>query len=78
MNSFFGGNGFNIVDRGRGFLMDKSILTKRTNIDDDEVTFENAWGVCDEDIYNKVLKEADRAYGAGQPFFDFVMTKSGM
>ncbi|RIV68229.1 LTA synthase family protein [Flagellimonas aequoris] len=76
MNSFFGGNGFNIVDRGRGFLMDKSIRTKRTNIDDDEVTFENAWGVCDEDIYNKVLKEADRAYGAGQPFFDFVMTTS--
>jgi len=76
MNSFFGGNGFNIVDRGRGFLMDKSILTKRTNIDDDEVTFENAWGVCDEDIYNKVLKEADQAYGAGQPFFDFVMTTS--
>ena len=76
MNSFFGGNGFNIVDRGRGFLLDKSILTKRTNIDDDEVTFENAWGVCDEDIYNKVLKEADQAYGAGQPFFDFVMTTS--
>ena len=76
MNSFFGGNGFNIVDRGRGFLLDKSIQTKRTNIDDDEVTFENAWGVCDEDIYNKVLKEADRAYGAGQPFFDFVMTTS--
>ncbi|MFD2098140.1 LTA synthase family protein [Flagellimonas iocasae] len=76
MNSFFGGNGFNIVDRGRGFLMDKSILTKRTNIDDDEVTFENAWGVCDEDIYNKVLKEGDRAYGEGHPFFDFVMTTS--
>lgn len=76
MNSFFGGNGFNIVDRGRGFLLDKSIQTKRTNIDDDEVTFENAWGVCDEDIYNKVLKEADRTYGEGQPFFDFVMTTS--
>lgn len=76
MNSFFGGNGFNIVDRGRGFLLDKSIRTKRTNIDDGEVTFENAWGVCDEDIYNKVLKEADRAHGAGQPFFDFVMTTS--
>lgn len=76
MNSFFGGNGFNIVDRGRGFLLDKGIQTKRTNIDDDEVTFENAWGVCDADIYNKVLKEADRAYGEGQPFFDFVMTTS--
>lgn len=76
MNTYFGGNGFNIVDRGRGFLLDESITTTRTNIEDDEVTFENAWGVCDEDIYNKVLKEADKAYETGEPFFDFVMTTS--
>ncbi|ADV49092.1 sulfatase [Cellulophaga algicola DSM 14237] len=76
MNTYFGGNGFNIVDRGRGFLLDKSIRTTRTNIEDDEVTFENAWGVCDEDIYNKVLKEADKAFTTGKPFFDFVMTTS--
>lgn len=76
MNSYFGGNGFNIVDRGRGFLLDKSITTTRTNIEDDEVTFENAWGVCDDDIYNKVLKEADKAHLTGKPFFDFVMTTS--
>lgn len=76
MNTYFGGNGFNIVDRGRGFLLDKSITTTRTNIEDDEVTFENAWGVCDEDIYNKVIKEADKAYNTGTPFFDFVMTTS--
>jgi phosphoglycerol transferase MdoB-like AlkP superfamily enzyme len=76
MNTFFGGNGFNIVNRGRGFLLDKDINVKRTNIEDDEVTFENAWGVCDTDIYNKVLKEADKAYQTGKPFFDFVMTTS--
>ncbi|WP_028283551.1 LTA synthase family protein [Olleya marilimosa] len=76
MNTYFGGNGFNIVDRGRGFLLDKSITTTRTNIEDDEVTFENAWGVCDMDIYNKVLKEADKAHKTGTPFFDFVMTTS--
>ena len=76
MNTYFGGNGFNIVDRGRGFLLDESITTTRTNIEDDEVTFENAWGVCDEDIYNKVIKEADKAYETGEPFFDFVMTTS--
>ncbi len=76
MNSFFGGNGFNIVDRGRGFLMDESITTTRTNIEDDEVTFENAWGIADEDIYNKVIKVADEAHSAGKPFFDFVMTTS--
>ena len=76
MNTYFGGNGFNIIDRGRGFLLDASIKTKRTNIDDNEVTFENAWGVCDEDIYNKVLKEADKAALTNIPFFNFVMTTS--
>jgi phosphoglycerol transferase MdoB-like AlkP superfamily enzyme len=76
MNTYFGGNGFNIVDRGRGFLLDKSINTTRTNIEDDEVTFENAWGVCDMDIYSKVLKEADKAHKSGKLFFDFVMTTS--
>ncbi|MCB0446047.1 MAG: sulfatase-like hydrolase/transferase [Gelidibacter sp.] len=76
MNTFFGGNGFNIIDRGRGFLLDSNIKTKRTNIEDEEVTFENAWGVCDEDIYNKVLNEADKSYEEGTPFFDFIMTTS--
>lgn len=76
MNNYFGGNGFNIVDRGRGFLLDSSIKTTRTNINDEEVTFENAWGVCDEDIYNKVLKEADEAFIKEEPFFNFVMTTS--
>ena len=76
MNTYFGGNGFNIVDRGRGFLLDKSITTTRTNIEDDEVTFENAWGVCDTDIYNKVLQQADMSFQNGTRFFDFVMTTS--
>ncbi len=76
MNSYFGGNGFNIIDRGRGFLLDSNIKTKRTNIEDEEVTHENAWGVCDADIYNKVLSEADKTYNEGRPFFDFVMTTS--
>jgi len=76
MNTYFGGNGFNIIDRGRGFLLDNSIKTKRTNIEDDEIIFENAWGVSDEDIYNKVLKEADKTFNEGMPFFDFIMTTS--
>ncbi len=76
MNTFFGGNGFNIIDRGRGFLMDADIDTQRINIEDEEVTFENAWGVADADIYNKVLKEADKSAQKGIPFFDFVMTTS--
>ncbi len=76
MNQFFGGNGFEIVDRGRGYLMGDEFSAKRTNIEDDEVTFENAWGVCDEDIYRKVIKEADLNYKNNKPFFNFVMTTS--
>jgi len=76
MNTFFGGNNFNIVDRSRGFILEDHIDTQRTNIEDPEVTFENAWGVCDEDIYSKVINEADENYKNGNVFFDFIMTTS--
>lgn len=76
MDKYFSGNGFDIVDRGRGFLPSGDIVTSRKNIEDEEVTFENAWGVCDEDIYHKVLKEADLAFATGDLFFDFIMTTS--
>ncbi|MGV7107552.1 sulfatase-like hydrolase/transferase [Flavobacterium sp. U410] len=47
-----------------------------TPISDNEVTFENAWGICDEDIYNQSLKFADNAADKKSPFFQFVMTTS--
>lgn len=76
MDKYFSGNGFDVVDRGRGFLPTGDIVTNRKNIEDDEVTFENAWGVCDGDIYRKVLKEADLSFETGKPFFNFIMTTS--
>lgn len=76
MNAYFGGNGFSIYDRGRGSVLSDKIKTTRNNIDDSEVTFENAWGICDEDIFNKMLKVADKQYQSKQPFFNFVMTTS--
>ncbi len=62
MNYFFENNGYSIVDR--------------TAIPDDEVTFSNAWGVCDQDLFNRVLKEADLSYAAGKPFLNLAMTTS--
>ena len=59
MNAYFGGNGFTIYDRGRGSVLSDKIKTVRNNISDDEVTFENAWGICDADIYSKMIKVAD-------------------
>ena len=76
MNNFFGGQGFDIVDRDRGNPLSDDIATIRYKIPDNEVSFENAWGICDEDIYRQAIKYADKSYDAGAPFFHFVMTTS--
>lgn len=62
MNYFFGRNGFDIVDR--------------SDFAKDEITFSNAWGVCDEDLFRKVVQEAGKSHDAGKPFFSMVMTTS--
>jgi phosphoglycerol transferase MdoB-like AlkP superfamily enzyme len=62
MNYFFSHNGFATVDK-----MDFSR---------DEVTFDNAWGACDEDLFRKVIKEANSSYVGRKPFFSIVMTTS--
>lgn len=62
MNYFFGNNGFEIVDRAK--------------FSKDEISFANAWGVADEDLFDKTIKEADLSYGANKPFLNFVMTTS--
>lgn len=62
MNAFFEGNGFTAFDR--------------TDFADSDVTFSNVWGVCDEDLYNQVIKQADISYKNKKPFMDVVMTTS--
>jgi phosphoglycerol transferase MdoB-like AlkP superfamily enzyme len=62
MNYFYEKNGFATVDR--------------TNFAKEEITFTNAWGVCDEDLFMKVIKEGDLSYASKKPFFSVVMTTS--
>ncbi len=62
MNAFFAANGYRIVDRG--------------TVDDADVTFANAWGACDGDLYRWTLREADADHAAGKPFHFFLMTTS--
>ncbi len=62
MNHFFASNGYDIVDR--------------TDFAANEVTFANAWGVCDEDLFDKTIRMGDLSHAAGRPFFSFVMTTS--
>jgi phosphoglycerol transferase MdoB-like AlkP superfamily enzyme len=62
MNYFFSHNGFDIVDRG--------------DLGKNEITFANVWGVCDEDLFRRVVRESARSFAAGRPFFHVVMTTS--
>ncbi len=62
MNYFFGNNGFEVVDRN--------------NFSKDEISFANVWGVADEDLFNKAIKEADKSYSQNKPFFSFIATTS--
>ncbi len=76
MNQYFGSNGFNIIDRGRNIMPGDDFKTTRSTIKDSLVHFENAWGICDEDLYDAVIKDADEKYAGGKLFYDFVMTTS--
>jgi len=62
MNAYFGNNGFKVVDR--------------ESFKSNEITFSNVWGVCDEDLFDKSIQEADHSYRDKKPFFSFVMTTS--
>jgi phosphoglycerol transferase MdoB-like AlkP superfamily enzyme len=62
MNAFYSGNGYRIVDQ-----------TEFTN---EEMTFTNAWGVSDDVIFNRTIKEADKDFAEKKPFFFQIMTTS--
>jgi phosphoglycerol transferase MdoB-like AlkP superfamily enzyme len=62
MNAFFSGNGFQTVDRA--------------DLSPEEISFSNIWGVCDEDLLARVIKESDRSFRGRGPFFSIVMTTS--
>jgi len=76
MNQYFSGNGYNIMDRGRNILPGDDLQSKRQIIPDSLVSFENAWGISDEDLYDAVIRDADKHHAAGKLFYDFVMTTS--
>ncbi|MGI9245797.1 MAG: LTA synthase family protein [Steroidobacteraceae bacterium] len=61
MNSFYEGNGFEVLDR--------------TDIER-QVRFENVWGVSDEDLFDMAITHFGRQHAAGQPFFSIIMTTS--
>ncbi len=61
MNSFFSGNGFSIIDQG--------------DFQNDEITFSNAWGVCDEDLFKKAITTIQNQ-DKTKPFLMLMLTTS--
>lgn len=62
MGDFFGGNGYDIIDK-------KSFAPE-------EISFSNIWGVCDEDMYRKAIKVMNSEAEKSKPFFNHIMTVS--
>jgi phosphoglycerol transferase MdoB-like AlkP superfamily enzyme len=62
MNAFFAGNGYRVIDRRQ--------------LAEDEQGFTTIWGAADEYLYLRAMREADKSYAAGRPFFSLLMTTS--
>lgn len=62
MNAFFSGNGYRIVDQ--------------SSIDEQDISFKNAWGMSDEDLYKQAIKLADADHANQVPFLLQLMTTS--
>lgn len=62
MNYFFENNGYDIVDRA--------------SMSPDEIHFANIWGIADEDLFDKTIKEMDASWARGKPSFNMLMTTS--
>jgi len=62
MNYFFGNNGYEVIDRNA--------------IKKEDIHYENIWGVADEDLFTLSIKELDKNYSQGKPFFTQIMTVS--
>jgi phosphoglycerol transferase MdoB-like AlkP superfamily enzyme len=62
MEAFFSGNGYTVIDR--------------TALKPEEITYENIWGVADEDLFRHAIGELDKRHAARKPFFAHIMTVS--
>jgi phosphoglycerol transferase MdoB-like AlkP superfamily enzyme len=62
MQDFFGGNGYDVVDK--------------SSLKPNEISFSNIWGVCDEDMAKKAIQVMNEEAKTGKPFFNHWMTVS--
>jgi phosphoglycerol transferase MdoB-like AlkP superfamily enzyme len=62
MREFFESNHFGVLDQG--------------DIPSELVHFSNAWGICDQDVFDFAVTRANDDYKAGKKFFQLILTTS--
>jgi phosphoglycerol transferase MdoB-like AlkP superfamily enzyme len=62
MGYFFSNNGYKVVDRSA--------------LKDEEIDYENIWGVADENLFTLAIREIDKTVDTGKPAFVHIMTTS--
>jgi phosphoglycerol transferase MdoB-like AlkP superfamily enzyme len=62
MNYFFSHNGYQVIDR--------------TSLEDEEIDYENIWGVADENLFDLALREIDTRITQHKSVFAHIMTTS--
>lgn len=62
MSYFFSNNRYDVVDRSA--------------LDDNEIAYENIWGVADENLFTLALREIDKSVNDSKPVFAHIMTTS--
>ncbi|HEY8933921.1 MAG TPA: sulfatase-like hydrolase/transferase, partial [Cyclobacteriaceae bacterium] len=62
MNYFFANNGYEVADRSR--------------LSDNEIDYENIWGVADENLFTLATREIENTIAKGKPAFAHIMTTS--
>jgi phosphoglycerol transferase MdoB-like AlkP superfamily enzyme len=62
MQTYFQGNGFEIIDKA--------------SYPKEDIIFSNIWGTCDEDSYRVALDDFDRKAATGKPFHSIIFTIS--
>ncbi len=60
MNYFFSNNGYEVVDRSA--------------LNDDEIDYENIWGVADENLFTLASREIEKTVDSHKPSFVHIMT----
>ncbi|HEX8059812.1 MAG TPA: LTA synthase family protein, partial [Cyclobacteriaceae bacterium] len=71
----YGGYGY--FDNMNGyFSANDYIVTDREGLSDDEIDYENIWGVADENLFTLAQREIDKTVAEGKPVFAQVMTTS--